>query len=233
MKNKLGILILLVFALGILCASAAFAEKKETLVAAIESEGVELYDIGEGNFLLRCEGIPEPAELSGHPWRAEPQLRVFDYDGDGEKEVAVLLYLGGGSGVSIEDLFFFKKENGKLVECQYAPDGYVELLKQELGFKAWQEGGRLLIEFSVANDALRFDVTDDLGEDPVVDSERGPKCGDVVYFNFGDGGSVTITAAVGALVSSGYTPTYYADVKAKIIFTGGKASLEDLRLDGE
>ncbi|MDL2216121.1 hypothetical protein LJB81_00140 [Desulfovibrio sp. OttesenSCG-928-M14] len=231
MKKKLGILVLLVFALGILCMPEAFAAKKATLVAAIESEGVEIYNLGEGNYLLRCDGIPEPVEFPADPFRADPRLRIFDYDQDGEKELAVLVYIGGGTGVSLEDIYFFKKQNGKLVECPYTPEGwYTDLIKKAVGFKTWRENGRMFVEFTSPSDTVRIDVTGDLGQDSPAEPASELKCGDVVAFKLGDNGNITMEAAMGALVNNRYTPDYYADVTAKITFTGGKAALTDVRI---
>jgi hypothetical protein len=110
--------------LGLLVVMSAvnpsFAAKASEPVASDKSEDAYLYVTGKNQISLKYKGITEKfAWETGMSGYYSPEMRVFDYDKDGEKEIAVSICVGTGSGVSVYDLHIVKPQNGKLVAYTY------------------------------------------------------------------------------------------------------------------
>ena len=88
------------------------------------------------------------------PQAIEPELWVYDIDGDGETEVAVDCYGGSGTGVSMEYLYVVEKEaDGTLVSYELPWQAIAKALNEQLQTVLLAEGtyaalGRELVDIS-------------------------------------------------------------------------------------
>lgn len=98
----------------------------ETLVASLPDENIYLYGIDPEGVKLRVgdreQGFDWPYMT---PRGVEPNLRVADYDGDGQDELAVDLYIGSGTGVAVEELHIVELSEDHLIDRALAADDYV------------------------------------------------------------------------------------------------------------
>jgi hypothetical protein len=123
-----------------------------------------------------------------------------------------------------------KAQNGKLADYPYREKSYNKAINDAVSFSAARENGRRFIGFASAKDNVRFDVTEDVDEESPELSAMKLECGDVISFTLEDDGVITLQAALGTKVSSAYTPDYYADLTAKVLFANGGFTLSDIRI---
>jgi len=88
-----------------------------SLVAAIENEGIFLYGRGGSGMTLYKNG--RITRFDDWRWLQPrfifPQLMYYDFDGDGERELAVILPAGSGTGVSLFNLHIVRDGGDSVV----------------------------------------------------------------------------------------------------------------------
>ncbi|MDE6709682.1 MAG: YgdI/YgdR family lipoprotein, partial [Oscillospiraceae bacterium] len=93
--------------------------------------GIYLYG-KEPYIFIEHDGVIDTFEQAWNtPRRILPIAAYADYDGDGEKELAVSYYVGSGTGVSIEELVIYEKDSdGHFTEHRFeAPE---DILNEKL-----------------------------------------------------------------------------------------------------
>lgn len=73
------------------------------------------------------------------PRTISPQLYFSDFDGDGELEIAAILYVGSGTGVSVEELHIIEYEEGNLIDYCLPHSLYRQDLTNALQFSKGQD----------------------------------------------------------------------------------------------
>jgi len=157
------------------------------------------------------------------PQAIEPELWVYDIDGDGETEVVVDCYGGSGTGVSMEYLYVVEKnENGTLVshELLWQPlaTGVNEQLQAiTMNGKTYAALGRELV-----------DISADLEN---VEAENVNVClGQVAAYRPVEDG---LTCRFGVVAEGSGIPflsLYVAEVEGEIRYEDGVFTLENLHL---
>lgn len=229
MKKKNCVSLVLAVMAVALCLPAAFAKEPRKPVAAVTEEKAYLYHVGKNDFQLSFQGTIQTFLWDNDPGARAPEMRVADYDKDGEKEAAVSICIGTGTGLSIDELHLVKKRGDTLTAYTYAGAEYTKHIGAAVSFKTHRENGKLFITFESEKESIRFDVTRYLSEDSPPDSEMKLECGDVVRFTLKDDGTIELKAALGVMVER-ISPDYFVDATADVAFADGTFSLSGLRL---
>ena len=201
------------------------------LWARIESENIYLYGINPSGYILYQDEIGTYFDWPGlSPRRILPQLNYADFDGDGENELAVALYISSGTGVALMELHIVKEIEGQNSwEREYA-----DFALPGYGVDDWftkpitaaQSDDRKTIQLSFDH----ADYTIYLGEG---EADFGPfreiDFGDIIYFEF-YGDRIKTKISLGLLFGNSAMPLYFADVQADVTFDGKSLALENYEL---
>lgn len=165
-----------------------------------------------------------------------PQLQSADYNGDGKEEISVILYVGSGTGVSIEELHILEQKNsgggsgnGGFTDHFFQPAEYLEQLENTVRFTTFtgKNGltGRFTIGDTISDASLKEYSTPDFGK-----INNRIVWGSIVRFHFGEG---KLKAEFGAGITSDIVaaPAYIGSLYADVSFTGNRFLLENLRFE--
>lgn len=92
------------------------------LVASVPSEGVFIYDInvsGQTGLLVKYNNVLQYFNWTYFRITSQPEVAVYDYDGDGDKEIAISLLTNKGQTNYNEDLYILEYSKGKLDYINY------------------------------------------------------------------------------------------------------------------
>lgn len=209
-----------------------FDKSNFPLYAMIKSEDIYLYGIEPYGMVLYQNGKGTYFDWPGlTPRCILPALSYFDYDGDGKKEVAVTLYWGSGSGVSIMDLHILK-----IKEPEYDWDKLIYTDHSLLGgnIEKWFTK-KFTAKYSKDKKtiAVHFNGKKYNVENPDVDSEFGTLNGvgyaSVVEFDSNEKKEIITTIAIGFFYEKVADAVYFGEVEAKVNFDGKKIHLSDYK----
>ena len=161
------------------------------------------------------------------PFYAAPQLLTYDFDGDGTKDLGVILKTGGGSGVSVGELHILKS-----IEAP-GYDTVDYLLTAEA---AWEMMSEIPLTAELADDHNTF-IFGVFGERYEIDcsgyndSRSGTLTGVMhdhlnVNFTFEDN-RIKVAVAVGAKYENIAPLQDFGSVSAYVVFDGENFSLEE------
>ena len=198
------------------------------LMAMIERENIYLYGTNEklnedGMYLF----VNEKKTYFDWPMSSvynAPQLMTGDFDNNGGKDLAVIFSLGGGTFLSLYDLYIVKDiESG------------VELADFALySDRAWELMNGVPLAAALADDHITF-MFEVLGERYQVECFNEPRIGLFtgvrfdncnVNFEFEDG-RIKTSVAVSMEYENIATPQNFGRVEAYVLFDGENFALED------
>jgi len=201
------------------------------LYAMIPSEDIYLYGVRPYGMVLYQNGKGTYFEWPGlMPRRVLPEMRYHDFDGDGNKELAVIMLVGSGTGVHVMDLHILKvKENyDDWGSDRYKPT-YTEYTLYEKDVENWMTEP---ITITFAEDKKSF-VVDTCGGSHTGKNDSysdltfsGVAYGDIVYFSF-EGTQIRTKIAIGAFYEEYVTPQFLGDIEADVTFNGDSFKLEN------
>lgn len=128
------------------------------LIASVPDKDIYLYDTKKDQIILKV-GENE-YYYSWHcltPRFILPRMGVNDFDNDGKDELLVIVYVGSGTGVSVEDLHVIELSEeatsnpNQLKDYVFNPEDYVSKLKTAVSFKSSLKSGKLLGEMAFEN----------------------------------------------------------------------------------
>jgi len=204
------------------------------LFAMIPEEDIYLYAImPRGEMILYYKG-----KGTYFDWPADenylPEMRYYDFDGCGEKEIAVIYCYGRGTGLWQENLHILKIENERIYDNWYWKPEFANYSLLADDVKNWMTEP---ITLTMAMDNESYTVNF-LGEsytgndsDVIYNAQANTytsevEFGDIVYIEF-DGTRITTRIAVGAMFEEYWLPKWFGDITADVIFTGDGFRLEN------
>ena len=157
------------------------------------------------------------------PQAIEPELWVYDIDGDGETEVVVDCYGGSGTGVSMEFLYVVEKEeDGTLVSYELPWQAVAKALNQQL------QTVNLADRIYAALGRELVDISADLEN---IETEQANVClGQVVSYRPLEDG---LTCRFGVVAEGEGIPIlslYVAEIEGEVRYGSGVFTLENLHL---
>lgn len=197
-----------------------------SLFAMIPAEGIYLYGLNPTGMILYQDNIGTYFNWHGMtPRNILPQMIYYDLDGDGKNELAVTLYHGSGTGVSLMDLHILRKE----ADISAFTNTYTEfsLLAHEVS--NWMtepiiaipaaEKNSFVVEICGSSHVINNDVTQDY-------TFTGIYYGNYVHFEFVETG-IRTKVMIEAFYDEVTIPLGFGYIEADVIFDGEKLTLEN------
>ena len=205
------------------------------LLAELPEQDAALYGVrdyrGDDRALLRWGGSLAEFDWSfGGPQIVEPRLWCWDVDDDGQDEIVLVNYIGGGTGVAVHDLHIVEKNREGTLTDYCLPRTVFDDLSSVM--RAEAVGGRA---YAILGTEL-VDITRLLPEGADPADMEGLVAGDIVYFeidpnsNWGE-----YIQFRGAAWLDGIFPAtlgYVVDVSADITYEDGIFTLSGIHLNG-
>lgn len=223
-----------------------YEASERPLIAVLPDRGIYLYGIKTGGVELF---MGDTGYYFGWSYLTPrfilPGIQAGDFDSDGTEELAVILYVGSGTGVSIEDLHIVemdeesepsdnqphKSGSRSFKDYVFNPEDYVSQLRKAVGFKTYTKAGELMGEISAGTIVHTVNLKE-------YQSKEYGRIGDTLFF----GSIVRFTAenkrlaaefAAGITCESFAAPVYIGVVNADVKYSAGKFILENLRFKEE
>jgi len=202
------------------------------LLASIPERGIYLYAMDNGIRLKADTREKDYDWVHGTPREIPPALQIGDYDGDGQEELAILLYSGSGTGISIYDLYIVALEGpgGEILAARhFDKESYLRQLQQAIDFQTRDDDGVLTAEITVGNKATGLDMTsfplDELG--PIYGM---PILGNIVHFG-ADAAGLHASFGVGVAFEKAFSPQYIGMIHADVDFQGHDFQLVNMHFE--
>lgn len=217
------------------------------VIAALPNDNIYLYGIKPSGTVLYYKN-------SGHfydwgyltPRFILPEISLGDFNNDGHKELAVILYVGSGTGYSIDELhivdlygneFISKDPNNKNfmeINHRYFDDNcfdqndYLSQLDRLIKYKAYYKAGKLMGRMTVNNQTTIINLGNYIPSDARFDLRQKLSYGDIVKF-YTEGNILRAKLAIGIMNQTYATPSYFGDIYADVMYRKGKFRLKNLR----
>ncbi|QHW32760.1 hypothetical protein GZH47_19405 [Paenibacillus rhizovicinus] len=211
------------------------AEEKETLslLASIPDKQIYLYaKEPEGVRLKAGEREADYDWLYATPRAIPPVLQTGDYDGDGHEELAMILNVGSGTGVSLYELHMAEFEEGvdsPLATKTYESADYLSGLNQEVKFSAHEREGKRVGEISV-NGTISEITMESFKNAEFGNVNERLAIGSIVNFEASADG-LHASFGVGLLFEKAVTPQYVGSIEADVAYKGDGFQLTNLRFE--
>lgn len=203
---------------------------KNYVIVEVENEDIFIYAMyPTDNVIIEHDGMADIFREQGWltPRRILPRAAYADYDGDGEKELAVSYYVGSGTGISVDELVIYKKDSGgHFTEHKFkAPE---DILNEKLTVEIDEENTSVTFTFDGKS------VTKNYGEDfkyikNILSKQEEAKFrfGDIISYNF-EGDRITLTGSAGLL-----TMYYAVGITADVEYADGNFTLTNFEIAEE
>ncbi len=150
------------------------------------------------------------------PRGIEPRMAVADYDGDGTEELAVILYMGSGTGVSVEELHIVGMQDFS----DHVFKDYVPQLMKAVQMKSEMKAGELAYKITTGGKTYSAKVNgykaDEFGK-----PRNTPLFGNIVGFS-AEGGKLKAEFGLGVGFENFVEPQYYGAVNADVEYRAGQ-----------
>lgn len=186
------------------------------LYAMIREEDIYLYGC-ENGMILYQGGKGTYFDWPGlTPHNVYPKMVYYDFDSDGEKELAVTLYVGSGTACVLMDLHILELEK----EDEWYGATYTDYTLLSDDVKEWMNEP---ITATPGKDKKSF-VIEVRGSSYEVELPPGVKFsgvtyGDIIYFKLINN-RIKVKIEIGALFDDYPVPNYFGDLEGYITFDG-------------
>lgn len=199
------------------------------VLAQIPDKGIYLY--GEENGVTLQVGEKEHYYewLYMTPRGIEPRMSLADYDGDGKDELSIILYIGSGTGVSVEELHIIEiyDEQGSFNDNVFGYESYIEQMDKAIGYKMFTSEGRLMAEISTPVEAYTVSLeafdNEDFGK---IDEDL---CYGLIVSFSEEKGKLSAEFGVGITSEFVVSPCYFGSVFGDVDYEDGVFKLKNLR----
>lgn len=204
------------------------------LYAALKSENIYLYGVKPYGMVLYQDGTGTYFDWPGlTPRGILPELSYLDYDGDGGRELAVALYVGSGTQLSVMDLHILEIEkpakDGRhkpgYADHSLLGDDVEEWMTKEFAGALSADGKTIILSF----DGETYQA-DNRTDHPEAGEFQSVVFGDIVEFRL-DGGKISVEIAVGAVYENVAQPRLFGSIRGEVRFDGSGFTLENCALD--
>ncbi len=191
----------------------------EIFLYARESDGV-LLKIGEHERTFDWEYMT--------PRMVMPEMQTYDVDADGENELVILLYIGSGTGVSINELRIIEfDESGHIVDHVFKSEDYRAQVGHNTEFRTLLREEALLGEITIGSNRYSVNLSeyqsDEYGK--IADHLL---YGNIVNFN-NENQQMTVDFAIGIGIETFVEPVYIGTLVADVSFRDGEFRLSNFR----
>lgn len=197
------------------------------VLAAIPDQAISLIAGTNGTILQAGDREQEYDWLYMTPRGIEPRLLLYDFDDDGVEELAISLYIGSGTGISISDLRMVELDGDAFADYRFDPEQYISQIHEATAVRTFMRDGELIAELTVASDVYTVSLKDYQGEEFGKVGER-LIFGDIANFDFEDN-QIKASFGVGISVESFVQPEYIGTLEANVAYEKGVFQLKDFQ----
>ncbi|MCL2169766.1 MAG: hypothetical protein FWB74_07065 [Defluviitaleaceae bacterium] len=203
------------------------------LLTALPASGIFIFGDAYGQLTLYYGGdtaILGGFSTSGFIRGVFPSLLYHDFNGDGRKEIAMIIHAGAGTGVSVSNLYLLTKGVDGWNVFQNLIPSQVEisywLSEAEMHAKVSSSGDELYFFFAEEGFVFRVPGHYAYGE---LGEFIGLSYGNIAGFSFVDS-QIIFSASIGAGFEgmSPMHPLHLGDVRARVIFDGQSLFLDEI-----
>lgn len=166
-----------------------------------------------------------------------PEIHVEDFDDDGEIEIALITYIGSGSGVSIEKLYMIEMKKSFNPELENNLNESMDLIKFEqdniddlldtIKIYANYESGYLEVKSLDYYDEIPLrDLYPDYKKD---EFENELRYGNIEQYTI-DNGKVILTLGIGISSKTFVYPIHFSNVLIDLEYSDGKFEIVDMKV---
>lgn len=198
------------------------------LYAMLKSDNIYLYGVNPSGMILYQNGKGTYFDWPGlTPRCILPELSYLDYNGDGKKELAVTVYWGSGTGVSLMDLHILEikqPDSYKFVYTDHAllSKDVTKWFTKPISAKLSKDRKSLTVSFDGQDTVVPYDFTDK----SVFGNFIGTAFGEFVEFKFVQS-KIKVDIGIGVSFEKLPEPQYVGTVEATVSFTHNQFSLSD------
>ncbi|NLD48419.1 MAG: hypothetical protein GX660_14720 [Clostridiaceae bacterium] len=156
-----------------------------------------------------------------------PRMQVADYDGDGKEELSVILYIGSGTGVSVEELHIIEISEETEILKDHMFSNYTEQLQKAIGFKTYNKDGEKMAEIMTPNGTYTVSL-EDYNEESFGKIAENLFFGSIVRFG-NDNGKLTAGFGAGVCYEKHVVPYNIGEVIADVEYKDGVFELKNYK----
>lgn len=219
---------------SIINTSPVVDEETHSPIASLVEHDIYLYPTkNEDGVILKYKDVTQKMDwIYITPRLILPTLQLFDFDSDGNDELAVVLNIGSGTGISIDELHIVEiskltSDNEQtFIDHKFDSNDYIKLVEDAMTFKKMYKNDILFAEIVIANHTYEVSLSELVewfGEEKI---EQHLVIGNIVYFELVEN-DILFTAAVGITIEDVFDPQYIGEIKAKVNYINDTFSLSD------
>ena len=193
------------------------------LLAQLPEDDIYLYGLSDKRHVLLRQG-EQRALLDWEyitPRLILPEMQFADFDGDGGKELAVILSNGSGTGVSIEELHFVNWLGTEAIDHVYDAEEYQKQLSEQVSWRYDAQNHKATLHCGY----LDVYLNDGLGTRYDEVQSIAP-FGEQVDFELREDGRIKVNFALGLLRPEEVVPDYHGAISAEVTYSKGKFSMD-------
>ncbi|WP_276353384.1 hypothetical protein [Cohnella caldifontis] len=204
-------------------------------VAALPEHGVYLYPGAQDGVILQIGERRQQMDWNyTTPRQIMPVLSVADYDQNGAEELAAILNVGSGTGVSVYELHVVEWEGAAEVgdapfeDHVFRTEDYLAQLGKVIGFRKAEKNGEWIGRIAVGGETHDVSLKPfdrEFGADKI---QNRAGFGSIVGFE-ADNGKLAISAAIGLVIGGVAEPQYFGTVEADVRYASGSFRLDRFR----
>ncbi|REK77636.1 hypothetical protein DX130_11765 [Paenibacillus paeoniae] len=199
----------------------------EAMLAELPEHAISITG-GDSGVILR---IGEREQAYDWPYMTprgiKPSMTLGDLDGDGADELAIILYIGSGTGVSVSDLRIVHNDTDGFRDYYFEPENYIGQVKNVAKFSSLRQKEELFGKLTLGDDSYTVSLKEYDSEESGQVEER-LVIGDIANFWFDED---RIIASFGAGISfeKFVIPVYIGNIEAEVKYESGAFRLTDFR----
>lgn len=204
------------------------------LIASIPERSINMYGLDNGVELHIGDLVQQYDWIYSTPRMIEPRLAVKDYDADGHDELAIILYIGSGTGVSVEQLHMIEmEEDPKLQDHVFSENDYLDQVNPVISFKPIKQEEELIAEVTVGSNKTEVIMKNYYNHDEFGLAKDKLGIRDIVGFGFDDNKDIKASFGIGVLFDKIVSPQYIGSLNADVSYHDGQFKLSNYAFDVE
>jgi len=213
------------------------------LIAAACEEDTYLYNLRPNGAVLTHHAISKAFEWSCFSSRyISPQLKVFDYDLDGQKDIAISLNNGSGTGVNIDELHIVKVSgenlsgypepyDADLTDYKFERENIYEQLQDKIDYQIYESVDGVLISIKSQNNSVLFNLKDAYAEIRNSDNLEFIFHIDNLTFTLQEDGKIVLNTLASVVMPDNVAPYDIANITADVLFFDNIFEISNIKLD--
>lgn len=203
-------------------------------VAKIDGENIYMNITETGEYMIQINDESYTYSWTGMtPRGIVPSMILQDFDGDGQAELAVILYVGSGTGISVSELHMLEINQvgdvQQIYEYTYQPEQYISQLQEIASMKLYEQNSHLRGELTFVENRYEVDLQDiQISEYGTINNTL--LWGNIVEFSV-EGQQLIGTFGVAVGAEKIVSPIYIGELKTTISYQDGEFTMSQFEFE--